>query len=67
MVCWRWSNAFHTVGAQYVRGLQGVKICYNEWLNQLAEKNENLWILGKDYLDKPVEGTTLKEYINARR
>ena len=22
-----WSNAFHTVNAQYVRGLQGVKDC----------------------------------------
>tara|TARA_B110000285_G_scaffold224802_1_gene282096 strand:- start:5184 stop:6551 length:1368 start_codon:yes stop_codon:yes gene_type:complete len=65
-VIW-WSNAFHTVGAQYVRGLHGVKICYNEWLKQLSDRNENLWILGKDYLDKPVEGTRIKEYIDARR
>tara|TARA_Y100001937_G_scaffold14738_1_gene19912 strand:- start:676 stop:2049 length:1374 start_codon:yes stop_codon:yes gene_type:complete len=62
-VIW-WSNAFHTVNAQYVRGLQGVKDCYNKWLKLLNSKNTNIWILGKDYLDKPVEGNTLKEYLN---
>jgi hypothetical protein len=65
-VIW-WSNAFHTVGAHYLRGLQGVTDCYNEWINQLNNKNPNLWILGKDYLDRPIEGDTLKEYINERR
>ena len=59
-----WSNAFHTVNAQYVRGLQGVKDCYNIWLDKINNKNPNIWILGKDYLDKPVEGNTLKEYLN---
>ena len=62
-VIW-WSNAFHTVNAQYVRGLQGVKDCYNKWLNQIKNKNPDIWILGKDYLDKPVEGKTLKSYLN---
>jgi hypothetical protein len=65
-VIW-WSNAFHTVGAHYVRGLQGVTDCYNEWISQLNDKNPNLWILGKDYLDRPIEGGTIKEYINERR
>ena len=59
-----WSNAFHTVNAQYVRGLQRVKDCYNTWLEQINNKNSNIWILGKDYLDKPVEGNTLEEYLN---
>ena len=63
-VIW-WSNAFHTVGAQYFRGLKGVKTCYETWLSQLEEKNPNLWILGKDYLDRPVEGEQLKDYIYA--
>ena len=62
-VIW-WSNAFHTVNAQYVRGLQGVKDCYNVWLDQINKRNSNIWILGKDYLDRPVEGNTLKEYLN---
>ena len=62
-----WSNAFHTVGAHYVRGLQGVTDCYNNWISQLNAKNPNLWILGKDYLDRPIEGGTIKEYINDRR
>jgi hypothetical protein len=65
-VIW-WSNAFHTVGAHYVRGLQGVSNCYNKWVSQLNAKNPNLWILGKDYLDRPIEGGTIKEYINDRR
>ena len=54
-VIW-WSNAFHTINAQYLRGLSGVKECYENWCNQINEKNSNIWILGKDYLDKPVEG-----------
>lgn len=60
-----WSNAFHTVGAQYVRGVSGVKECYENWLNQINTKNPNIWILGKDYLDRPVEGERLREYLNA--
>jgi hypothetical protein len=60
-----WSNAFHTVGAQYLRGLSGVKDCYSEWLKQIESKNPDIWILGKDYLDRPVEGDRLKEYLYA--
>ena len=59
-----WSNAFHTVNAHYLRGLQGVKNCYNEWLTQINNSNENIYIMGKDYMNKPVEGFTLKEYLN---
>jgi hypothetical protein len=65
-VIW-WSNAFHTVGAHYLRGLQGVTDCYNKWIDQLHDQNPNLWIMGKDYLDLPIEGGTLKEYVNERR
>ena len=60
-----WSNAFHTVNAQYLRGLQGVTDCYNKWCKQIEEKNSGIYILGKDYLDRPVEGGTIKEYLNA--
>ena len=63
-VIW-WSNAFHTVGAQYLRGLSGVKSCYESWLKQINDKNPNIWILGKDYLDLPVEGDRLKDYVSA--
>jgi hypothetical protein len=63
-VIW-WSNAFHTVGAQYLRGLSGVEECYNTWLKQIDNKNPNIWILGKDYLDRPVEGDRLKDYLYA--
>ena len=27
-------------------------------------KNNNLYIMGKDYLNRPVEGGTLKEHLN---
>ena len=63
-VIW-WSNAFHTINAQYLRGLSGVKECYETWCNQINEKNANIWILGKDYLDKPVEGKNIKDYLCA--
>jgi len=65
-VIW-WSNAFHTVNAHYVRGLQGVTKCYNDWLSNLEKRNKNLYLLGKDYLDRPVEGGTLKEYLDEYR
>ena len=65
-VIW-WSNAFHTVNAHYLRGLQGVKKCYTEWMSQLYNKNQNLYIMGKDYINKPVEGSTLKEYLNENK
>ena len=63
-VIW-WSNAFHTVNAQYLRGLAGVRNCYETWTEQIAEKNPNIWILGKDYLDRPVEGSVIKDYLYA--
>jgi len=59
-----WSNAFHTVNAQYVRGLQGVTDCYNTWIKQINNKNPDIWILGKDYLDRPIEGNKIKDYVN---
>lgn len=65
-VIW-WSNAFHTVNAQYLRGLQGVTDCYNNWIEQIEIKNPNIYIFGKDYLDRPVEGGTIKEYLNEYR
>jgi hypothetical protein len=36
-------------------------------VEQIASKNDSLYIFGKDYLDKPVEGGTLKEYLNGYR
>ena len=63
-VIW-WSNAFHTINAQYLRGLSGVRQCYENWCHQINEKNSNIWILGKDYLDKPVEGKNMKDYLCA--
>ena len=63
-VIW-WSNAFHTVGAQYTRGLSSVKTCYETWIKQIEQKNPDIWILGKDYLDRPIEGDKLKDYLYA--
>jgi hypothetical protein len=57
-----WSNAFHTVNAQYLRGRVGVRACYTSWVEQIKSKNPNIWILGKDHLDRPVEGTIIKDY-----
>ena len=62
-----WSNAFHTINAQYVRGLAGVKKCYETWCEQINQQNPDIWILGKDYLDKPVEGKVVKEYLDEYR
>ena len=59
-----WSNAFHTVNAQYLRGLAGVRQCYETWTKQIVNKNPNIWILGKDYLDRPVEGKQVKDYLD---
>ena len=50
-----------------MRGLQGAKSCYNKWLSQLEDKNKNIYIMGKDYLNQPVEGGTLKEYLNENK
>ena len=58
-----WSNAFHTVNAQYLRGLSGVRQCYETWINQIKKQNPDIWILGKDHLDRPVEGTVIKDYV----
>ena len=60
-----WSNAFHTVNAQYLRGLSGVKQCFETWCSQIYEKNPDISILGKNYLDVPVEGKNIKEYLDA--
>ena len=65
-VIW-WSNVFHTVNAHYMRGLQGVKSCYNEWLRQIQEQNSQIYIMGKNYINVPVEGGTIKEYIDEQR
>ena len=65
-VIW-WSNVFHTVNAHYLRGLQGVKNCYNEWLTQIYKKNDKIYIMGKDFINKPVEGFTIKEYLNENK
>lgn len=60
-----WSNSFHTVNAQYLRGLSGVKKCYEVWCSQIERKNPYMWILGKDYIDRPVEGSQIKDYLYA--
>jgi len=59
-----WSNAFHTVNAHYLQGLKGVTNSYNTWINQIKSKNPDIWILGKDFMDKPVEGGQIKDYVN---
>ena len=43
--------------AQYPRDGDVVTVLINS-------KNPDIWILGKDYLDRPVEGSTLKDYLN---
>ena len=32
-------------------------------LNQIKNKNPDIWILGKDFMDKPVEGGQIKDYV----
>lgn len=63
-VIW-WSNAFDVDGVQCFRGISGAKYCYETWLNQLKNKNPDIWILGRDYLGRHVRGSRLKEYIDA--
>ena len=58
-----WSNAFHTVNAHYLHGLKGVTSSYNTWVKEITRKNPDIWILGKDFLDRPVEGGQIKDYV----
>lgn len=61
-VIW-WSNVFHTVNAHYTRKLVELKNIYeNTWIQSIKEQNPNIWIFGKDYLNNPVEGTTILKY-----
>ena len=46
-----------------MQGLQGVSNSYNTWITQIKKRNPDMWILGKDYLDKPVEGGQIKNYV----
>lgn len=61
-VIW-WSNAFHTVNAHYLHGLRGVTNSYKTWIDEITKQNPNIWILGKDFLDRPVEGGQIKDYV----
>ena len=61
-VIW-WSNAFHTVNAHYLHGLKGVTESYNNWIKQIKTNNPDMWILGKDFLDRPIEGGQIKDYV----
>ena len=58
-----WSNAFHTVNAHYLQGLKGVTESYKTWIKQIKKRNPNIWILGKDFLDVPIEGGQVKDYV----
>ena len=61
-VIW-WSNAFHTVNAHYLHGLKGVTESYNNWIKEIKTNNPDMWILGKDFLDRPIEGGQIKDYV----
>ena len=58
-----WSNVFHTVNTHYTRRLSEVKDLYIDWLESLDEKNPNLWVFGKDYINEPVEGNTIQSIL----
>lgn len=61
-VIW-WSNVFHTVNTHYTRRLSEVKELYIDWLENVENKNPNLWAFGKDYINKPVEGNTIQSIL----
>ena len=61
-VIW-WSNVFHTVNTHYTRRLSEVKELYIDWLENIENKNPNLWAFGKDYINKPVEGNTVQSIL----
>lgn len=61
-VIW-WSNCFHTVNTHYTRRLSEVEDLYKSWLNNIAEKNPTMWVFGKDYLNRPVEGNQVKNIL----
>ncbi len=58
-----WSNCFHTVNTHYTRSLSEVKDLYTKWLEDITEKNSNLWVFGKDYLNRPAEGKTIQDIL----
>jgi len=60
-VIW-WSNCFHTVNSHYLNNNEGLYNIYKEWVNGLANKNPNLFIFGKDYLNNSLKGGKIKQY-----
>lgn len=58
-----WSNCFHTVNTHYTRSVKEVNKLYTNWLENINEKNPNLWIFGKNHLNKPVEGNTIQSML----
>lgn len=63
-VIW-WSNAFHTVTAHYTKSLEELTNHYvKNWLEPIHDKNPSLIVLGNDYLNKQLEGISIKEELN---
>ena len=62
-----WSNCFHTVNTHYTRKLNEVEELYINWLKNINKKNPNLWVFGKDYLNRPVEGNTIESILKENK
>ena len=62
-----WSNSFHTLNTHYTRKLNEVEELYINWLKNINKKNPNLWVFGKDYLNRPVEGNTIESILKENK
>lgn len=57
-----WSNCFHTVNSHYLNSNSNLYRLYENWITELRNKNENIHIFGKDYLNNSLNGVKIKNY-----
>lgn len=65
-VIW-WSNAFFTVGANWLHPIAERRRLYERWIDALAERNPGLFLFGADFCNGSVNEVQAGEYRNMLR
>ena len=60
-----WSNAFFTVYGNWFYSLEQRKQLYDNWIEQIAERNPDLYLFGSDYNNVNVNAIRAGEYWDA--
>ena len=60
-----WSNAFFTVYGNWFYSLEQRKQVYDNWIQQIAERNPDLYLFGSDYNNVNVNAIRAGEYWDA--